>query len=586
MKQYQFRYESPDALRLQLEKIKAWRAEHDVSRLIFHIFTESSDVVFIQSVCSIIANEIPDALYLGATSAGDIYQGDEVGGTVIGCLVMELPSSRAELTQLPLNSNNSVEIAHIILDMVRARPWVKNVELLLSIRALLSSTDFCRILSDLPEGVQVCGGCASTPAISLEDAYVFSSAGEFSANSIVVLLEGGEDLHFYTIYSTGWRALGRHFTVTHAKYGRLYELDHHPAFDIYHKYLNVPNENIFFNTLEFPLVYTENGVEVVRALTNSYPDGSFLLSSDIVEGTQVQISYGDPRTMLTDSYKVYEDVYAFAPQAIVIFNCAARKSFWGENEAGKETIPLEDIAPSVGLYTSGEMLRSNGQLFHHNHTLVLCAMREGEGTPTGVPPSEPEEVQEGRISYVERLAIFIHEITGDLEQANRALERVAVTDGLTQLYNRMEIERRIRAQRQSCIDPELCLSLIMLDIDNFKQVNDIYGHKAGDDVIVGLSSLMKEEAERHGRHVAVGRWGGEEFMMLVPYPVEIAHEIAENVRRRFSEMVFTGVGSRTVSVGVTAWDRETEESSDALCKRADDALYEAKRNGKNQVVVI
>ena len=162
----------------------------------------------------------------------------------------------------------------------------------------------------------------------------------------------------------------------------------------------------------------------------------------------------------------------------------------------------------------------------------------------------------------------------------------ATTDGLTRLYNRTEIERRIReALAESKRDVSgggLCL--IMLDIDNFKRVNDTYGHREGDLVIIGLSDVLKKAAE-DSPEISVGRWGGEEFMMLLKgKSSDRLEELAEEIRKDFMSISFPNAGHQTVSVGITRL--QDNETVDSLCSRVDKALYSAKETGKNRVVAL
>ena len=123
----------------------------------------------------------------------------------------------------------------------------------------------------------------------------------------------------------------------------------------------------------------------------------------------------------------------------------------------------------------------------------------------------------------------------------------------------------------------------MLDIDNFKQVNDTYGHQEGDTVIVGLADILRNEQTAYMQKVSSGRWGGEEFMMLLhDTDVSSASFIADLIRRCFANTNFPSVRPQTISLGVT--QAKEEDTIDTLCTRVDVALYTAKKNGKNQVI--
>lgn len=179
---------------------------------------------------------------------------------------------------------------------------------------------------------------------------------------------------------------------------------------------------------------------------------------------------------------------------------------------------------------------------------------------------------------------ILHDIT-EHEILKQKLKSAASIDGLTGLYNRNEI--------QSCIEKELVrmkeygkeLSLIMIDIDNFKQVNDTYGHKEGDVVIVALANLLKSKQTACEKSFSAGRWGGEEFMLLLyDTGISVASDIAEIIRKCFESTIFANVKPQTVSIGVT--QARIDDTLDTLCIRVDSGLYKAKKSGKNCVVVI
>ncbi len=161
------------------------------------------------------------------------------------------------------------------------------------------------------------------------------------------------------------------------------------------------------------------------------------------------------------------------------------------------------------------------------------------------------------------------------------LELAANHDGLTGLYNRSRFDRILRDEltRQQRYGPSP--SLVMFDVDHFKAVNDTHGHDVGDRVLVELTRRVDDCVRASD---TLGRWGGEEFLILLPETAgDAAAAMAERIRARVESEPFPEVGTVTVSLGVaTAGLRPT---ADELVKRADDALYQAKREGRNRVCV-
>ena len=175
----------------------------------------------------------------------------------------------------------------------------------------------------------------------------------------------------------------------------------------------------------------------------------------------------------------------------------------------------------------------------------------------------------------------LREIGAKLEQANRELEILSTTDKLTRIYNRLKLDDVLTLEVERARRYRLPLCIAMLDIDHFKQVNDVHGHAIGDSVLVHIAELLKQNIRATD---TIGRWGGEEFLLILPHtnPAQAKH-VAESICATIAATVFPVVGHRTASLGVTSYDGEENEVH--MLARADEALYEAKRSGRNRVVV-
>ncbi|MGI9373123.1 MAG: PleD family two-component system response regulator [Hyphomicrobiales bacterium] len=176
--------------------------------------------------------------------------------------------------------------------------------------------------------------------------------------------------------------------------------------------------------------------------------------------------------------------------------------------------------------------------------------------------------------------------TQQLRHSVRQSIELAVTDSLTGLHNRRYMEAHLATLVQAAGNRGKSLTLLALDIDHFKQINDTYGHDAGDAVLREFARRIKNVVR--GDDLAC-RTGGEEFIIVLPETsLPAACGIAERLRKSISEQPFDielaeGALSLTVSIGLSSLDSDTE-SPGALLKRADIALYEAKRSGRNRVV--
>ena len=197
-------------------------------------------------------------------------------------------------------------------------------------------------------------------------------------------------------------------------------------------------------------------------------------------------------------------------------------------------------------------------------------------------PFKPKEL----LSRVKR-ELQIQTLIYNLKNKEEELKQLAATDSLSKLYNRRyfsKISENIFAFSKRESNP---LSLIMIDIDNFKKINDNFGHNTGDKVIIDISQKLLNTQRKSD---IICRFGGEEFVVLLPNTkLEDAKNIAEKIRfilenntLNINEVLDI---KYTISSGVSNVDFSKDENIEAVLKRADEALYLAKNNGKNQVQI-
>ena len=182
-------------------------------------------------------------------------------------------------------------------------------------------------------------------------------------------------------------------------------------------------------------------------------------------------------------------------------------------------------------------------------------------------------------------ALRMKKVQDELAAKNAQLAELAVTDALTGVFNRRHLDTTLDEMFEHSVRLHESLSLAMFDIDHFKNVNDTHGHQAGDVVLAQFAQLLKHAARDIDR---IGRYGGEEFVVLLPGTVPDAGvTFADRVRQEVEAHRFVydgGVLECTVSVGVAAWHHPRILSRQQLVKAADDALYVAKSIGRNRVV--
>ncbi|MCP4272803.1 MAG: diguanylate cyclase [Gammaproteobacteria bacterium] len=221
-----------------------------------------------------------------------------------------------------------------------------------------------------------------------------------------------------------------------------------------------------------------------------------------------------------------------------------------------------DVLSQISLSASDELMRLADSVNHLSHSLQLHEKQE-------------EELRLHR----DHLKNLVDEKTADLQKANNELEILATTDKLSQLMNRASIDDVFENEIARFWRTKSQFTIVLLDIDFFKQFNDNFGHQIGDKVIVEISRLLKNNVRSTD---SVGRWGGEEFLIICPSTDSSGgRNLAESLREKIAQYKFVNLGKVTCSFGVTT--TKTNDQMKDMLKRADTALYKAKDSGRNKI---
>lgn len=231
---------------------------------------------------------------------------------------------------------------------------------------------------------------------------------------------------------------------------------------------------------------------------------------------------------------------------------------------------------------------SSLRAYYSNETIVKL---EYVGGAVLLIFSVPFELDSRRV-IVELVKDISKSMTVDLKDSHRAnevtgiidnLNKIATTDALTKLYNRRYIDEKLPGLIATCKRMGKPLTAAMLDLDKFKQINDAYGHRAGDAVLASAASVISSFIRRGSDWAA--RYGGEEFFVCFPgVDVETMTAVIERLRRNVEDMAIPFEGNElrvTISDGLS--DAGTGDTQESLIARCDELLYKAKANGRNRV---
>lgn len=256
-----------------------------------------------------------------------------------------------------------------------------------------------------------------------------------------------------------------------------------------------------------------------------------------------------------------------------------------------DLILLDVVLPDIEGYELCEKIKKS----NHNDASVIFITSRSEDTDIvkgfslGAcdyikKPFRPAEMKSRIMAHLE-----IKRQKDDLDRINRELQNnmerlnyMAFRDGLTGLYNRRYVKDDLLKDIKGQDPGEVGNFIIMADVDDFKSVNDKYGHEAGDEVLICISNIMEDICRRH----KVIRWGGEEFMMVLFSVTEReAFELSEKVRTEVEAFRLSHqdqVFACTITLGICHYD--DSRSLDENIEHADQALYRGKRSGKNKSV--
>ena len=251
---------------------------------------------------------------------------------------------------------------------------------------------------------------------------------------------------------------------------------------------------------------------------------------------------------------------------------------------------LDWMMPGVDGITLCKRIRDKQEESGYIYAIILTARDDKEDALAGLAagaddyitkPFNTEELR-SRIKIGKRIV----DLERTLQDAYQEMKRLATYDALTELCNRRVVLEQLEKEWDRSMREGKALSIVLADIDNFKQCNDLYGHAVGDRVLIYVSHLLRDTVRPYD---GIGRYGGEEFLLFFPECDEQrCRQIAERLRKELESRPFEGLDTPmeiTASFGGTTFVADQCRCDVThLLKVADEALYEAKKTGRNRVI--
>lgn len=536
---------------------------------------------WISALQQVLQRCLPNATVAGMTSYGQIEQ-SSIKQQGMSVFITEFTESKISQILLPANANT--EAKNLALQQLLQA----NTKVLLIHSADLESrhANLLPLITQLRPDIVVAGAVALPAGVNLYSC-VFNHQQQ-ADNAFLLTALHGDSLQARSVLKRNWFAIGKPLQVTAAQNNCVTSIDEQSVVDLYQHYLGPEvAQHLPAASSMFPLFFDDNVHQTTAFVLKTTADGGAIFNQKISVGQQVRLAFANINSLLDNSYLA--DIGPIYAEQVFVFSCGVRLDLLKENIL-EEINPLAAKLPVCGSFGFGEMaMDETGKagLFSHSMSLLFLAERPQTVSFSLPATAEPQqERHEFKLSSEELLSIYSNltrALMQDLTNSNNALKQLTLTDHLTGIGNRKYLDEQLVKEQQLYLRYHRPFSILLLDIDHFKAINDKYGHLNGDKVLIAVAKTLIREV----RDVdIVGRWGGEEFMVICPdTDLEQSYGLAERLRIAILELrILTddGIIQLTTSIGVA----ELTElmNIDQLLQQADKHLYQAKSQGRNQVL--
>ncbi len=548
----------------------------DSDRLLLQLFSTSTKAPFVQGILRELKALLPSARLVGCTSTALLDERDihEERTVLLACSFAKTQVEIASTRLRPEDRPNWAQLGRQL-----ARTVVQPVTRLLLVYAtapLLNAEDLARgLAAENPQGF-VAGQLAWAP--QGEWPRLFCEDAVFACGVVVVALTGA-DLHVELEWSPDWMLLGTPLEVTEARSNIVKSINRLRATELYSRYIGFEAcKEIPACSARFPLLMERDGMVIARPAKAVLPDGGVALWGNLNGGDTVRFGILNPAEATEHTNHLLSELRHKPVELILLYSSVARKVLM-RSLTLDQYAHFATCATTLGVFSVGQFFYTPEHPAYLLYTQVMLSLGEGPKGDTRRRRGSRNVGFSQDTMEMRALSHLVSTTAKELEEANRALERMANTDSLTSIYNRHKAQRVLdqefrRAQRYG-----RPLAFILFDLDDFKQINDQFGHAIGDATLTRVAAVVAPLVRDTD---CFARWGGEEFVIVCPETNEAgAREIGERIRAAVAEQAAVENRPVTVSVGVTVF--HPEDTLEKLVSRADRAMYLSKEKGKNRV---
>ncbi len=400
--------------------------------VLVQVFSGICEDNYLRTISKQIRELIPGAQVIGTTTNGEIMNGLVSGlKTVLSFSVFR--NSEIKVAFAQMEDGNAYELGRSIgshLNSSRAK-----ILILFATGSTLNAVQVLKGVQSVNPGLPVAGGSAGDN-LSNEQCFVFCNEEITDCGTVGVTIEG-DDLIVTRQSHLGWQPIGKEMTITKAEGHRVYTIDHMPAYQVYRRFLGIEENVPIYNVVEFPLAICRDGLLVCRSPFMRHEDDSLSFLGDMAEGEKVRFSFGHVGMIIEQIDSLLETIKQQSVESIFVYSCASRRGFLQES-AQIETLPLQDIAPTAGFFTSGEFFHANDRNQFLNATMTTLTLSESVATKfvlmresdvtvdsRGAHKSVmhiKDNVADRSIEVLKALTHLINKVTSELNESTAELE--------------------------------------------------------------------------------------------------------------------------------------------------------------------
>jgi len=513
---------------LDVNTLKAFLKVNNIQntkQILIQVFTGICEENYINDLLKNLLTLLPDAKIIGSTTDGEILDANVSSSkTVLSISVFEETKIFTYFTD---EETNSTKTASALISQLEKDKLGDDLKLFITFADGIHTNgqEYIEAFESYNKSLIIAGGLAGDNA-KFKETYIFTQDGVLKNGAVAAAL-CNPNLIVNSNYDFGWESIGKELVITNSEKNRVYTINNIPAAKVYEQYLGTEiYERLPATGIEFPLIIKRNSIDVARAVLVKHDDDSLTFAGNIDVGEKVQFGFGNVQKIISNRLSIAKEILEKPCEAIFVYSCMARK-YLLDTSASIELHPLSQIAPISGFFTYGEIFHNSDTQKNDflNQTLTTISISETTNIVEDIVLDDSyDEDDTQTIKALCRLvstsSTELHDLNINLEKIidkktyelrvkNKELLKRFYYDELTTLGNRNLLIKEIAD------DPKK-YSLLSIDINSFKNINDLYGVDRGDEVLKQFANLLIKIKKHH--HCKVYRVSGDEFAILNKKP--------------------------------------------------------------------